>query len=153
WDVLYMRTMLPLYCRKASHLFPWSEFNLGETRKYLRLPLENATVTPFAPDAAFMRLWDAETLRDFRRSNGLPEKFILTVTRVLNLGNKSAAFTGTKNVETTLRAFSQIRQQVPHKLVIVGRRVREYLEYKGWKDLEGVHFAVFPREEMPKLYQ
>jgi glycosyltransferase involved in cell wall biosynthesis len=155
WDVLYMRTMLPLYCRKASHLFPWSEFNLDETRKYLRLPLENATVTPFAPDASFVQLCDAETLRDFRRSNGLPERYILTVTRVLNLGNQSATFTGTKNVETTLRAFHQIREQVPHKLVIKGRLVREYLQYKGWKDLEGVHFVsqFFPREEIPKLYQ
>jgi glycosyltransferase involved in cell wall biosynthesis len=153
WDVLYMRSMLPLYCRKASHLFPWSQFNLNETRKYVGLPLEHATVTPFAPDAEFNRQHDPATLADFRRSQGLPAKFILTVTRVLNLGNKAAAFTGTKNVETTLRAFSQIRERIPHELVIVGRRVREYLEHIGWKDFEGVRFAAFPREEMPKVYQ
>ena len=155
WDVLYMRAMLPLYCRKASHLFPQSEFNLNETRKYLRLPLENVTVTHYAPDACFMRVWDAEALRQFRQSHGLPEKFILTVTRVLNQGNNSATFTGTKNLETTLHAFQQIREHVPHKLVIKGQLVREYLEYKGWKDLEGVHFVsqFLPREEVPKLYQ
>lgn len=153
WDVLYMRLMLPLYCRKASHLFPWSEFNLNETRKYLRLPMKSATVTPFAPDPCFMRLCDAGTLSEFRRNNGLPEKFILTVTRVLNLGNKSADFTGTKNVETTLRAFSHLRRRVPHKLVIVGRRIREYLEHVGWSDYEGIQFASFSRQEMPKVYQ
>jgi glycosyltransferase involved in cell wall biosynthesis len=153
WDVIYMRAMLPLYCRKASYLFPWSKFNLNETRNYLGMPLEKASVTPFAPDPIFMRAYDRNTLRDFRRSSGLPGKFILTVTRVLNLGNKSAAFTGTKNVETTLRAFRQIRGKVPHELVVVGRRVMEYLQETGWDDLEGIHFASFPREEMAKVYQ
>lgn len=152
-DVLYMRVMLPLYCRKASRLFPWSEFNLDENRKYLRLPLANATIIPFAPDAGFMQLYDEPILAEFRRENGLPEKFILTVTRVLNMGNNSGAFTGTKNVETTIRAFCQVRERVPYKLVIVGRRVKEYLEHVGWKDFGGVQFAVFPHEAMPKVYQ
>jgi glycosyltransferase involved in cell wall biosynthesis len=152
-DVLYMRMLLPLYCRKASHLFPWSKFVLNENRKYLRLPLDNATLTPFAPETGFTQLHDAPTLSEFRRRNGLPEKFILTVTRVLNMGNKSGAFTGTKNLETTVRAFCRIREQVPHKLVVVGRRAKEYLEHVGWKDFEGIQFAVFPYEDMPKVYQ
>lgn len=152
-DVFYMRLMLPLYCRKASHLFPWSKFVLDENRKYLRLPLANATLTPFAPEDAFTQLYEAPTLAEFRRRSGLPEKFILTVTRVLNMGNKSGAFTGTKNLETTVRAFSQIRQQVPHKLVVVGRRAKEYLEHVGWRDFKGIEFAVFPYNDMPKVYQ
>jgi len=152
-DVLYMRAMLPLYCWKASHLFPWSKFVLEENRKYLRLPLTNATLTPFAPASGFTQLRGAPTLSEFRRRHGLPEKFILTVTRVLNMGNKSGAFTGTKNLETTLRAFCRIQDQVPHKLVVVGRSAREYLEHVGWKDFEGVQFAVFSHDEMPEVYQ
>ena len=152
-DVLYMRVMLPLYCRKASHLFPWSKFVLDENRKYLRLPLDNATLTPFAPAIGFTQLYDAPTLSEFRRRNGLPEKFILTVTRVLNMGNKSGAFTGTKNLETTVRAFSRIREQVPHKLVVVGHRAKAYLEHVGWKDFKDIQFAVFSYEDMPKVYQ
>jgi glycosyltransferase involved in cell wall biosynthesis len=152
-DVLYMRIMLPLYCRKASHIFPWSKFVLDQNRKYLRLPLENATLTPFAPETAFAQSYDTSTLAQFRRHNGLPEKFILTVTRVLNMGNKSGAFTGTKNLETTVRAFCQIREQVPHKLLVVGRRAKEYLEHVGWNDFEGIQFATFPHEDMPKVYQ
>jgi glycosyltransferase involved in cell wall biosynthesis len=152
-DVLYMRVMLPLYCRKASHLFPWSNFVLDENRKYLGLPLDNATLTPFAPETGFTKLYDTPTLSEFRRHSGLPEKFILTVTRVLNMGNKSGTFTGTKNLETTVRAFCRIRKQVPHRLVVVGRRAKEYLENVGWKDFEGIQFAVFPYEDMPKVYQ
>jgi glycosyltransferase involved in cell wall biosynthesis len=152
-DVLYMRVMLPLYCRKASHLFPWSKFVLEENRKYLGLPLDNATLTPFAPEVGFTQFYDPPTLSEFRRRNGLPEKFVLTVTRVLNMGNKSGAFTGTKNLETTVRAFHQIRKQVSHKLVVVGRRAKEYLEHVGWKDFDGIEFAVFSHEDMPKVYQ
>lgn len=152
-NVLYMRAMLPLYCRKASHVFPWSKFVLEENRKYLRLPLDNATLTPFAPASGFTQLRDARSLSEFRRRKGLPEKFILTVTRVLNMGNKSGAFTGTKNLETTVRAFCRIREQIPHQLVVVGRRAKEYLEHVGWKDFDGIQFAVFSYEEMPEVYQ
>ena len=152
-DVLYMRLMLPLYSRKASHLFPWSKFVLDENRKYLRLPLDSATITPFAPEAGFSQSYDAASLSEFRDHNALPEKFILTVTRVLNMGNKSGVFTGTKNLETTVRAFCQIRERVPHKLVVVGRRAKEYLEHVGWTDFEGIQFAVFSYEDMPKVYQ
>jgi len=152
-DVLYMRVMLPLYCRKASHLFPWSQFVLEENRKYLRLLLQNATLTPFAPASGFARSYDAMSLSEFRRRNRLPEKYVLTVTRVLNMGNRSGTFTGTKNLQTTVRAFCRIREQIPHKLVVVGRHAKEYLEHVGWNDFENIQFAVFPHEDMPKVYQ
>jgi glycosyltransferase involved in cell wall biosynthesis len=58
-------------------------------------------------------------------------------------------------VDTTLRSFSLCRNNIPHKLVIAGRHVREYLLHVGWKsaDFEGIHFLGFVQpEEMPKLY-
>jgi glycosyltransferase involved in cell wall biosynthesis len=154
-DRMYMRTMLPLYCRRASRFFPWSQFILEENRKYLALPLRQATVTYTACDPSFGHLYDETALREFRAHYQLPEKFILSVTRVENLGNASSTFSGTKNVETTLRAFQLIRERVPHKLVIVGRRVKEYLEHVGWheSELEGVTFTGFiSRGELPKMY-
>jgi glycosyltransferase involved in cell wall biosynthesis len=154
-DRTYMRIMLPWYCRKSSHFFPWSKFILDENRKYLRLPLNNATVTYTAPDPTFCRSYDPGALKDFRKRYGLPEKYILSVTRVENLGNRSATFSGTKNVQTTVRAFCKVREQVPHKLVIVGRRVKEYLDYVGCKEseLRNIHFTGFlPHDELPKMY-
>ena len=156
WDNAYMRTMLPFYCRKSSHFFPWTQFMLDENRKYLRFAFKNATVTYTGLDASFHRSYHPSDLNEFRRKRGLPEKFILSVTRVENLGNKSAFFSGTKNVETTLRAFVQVRPRIPHQLVIVGRRVQEYLEHVGWNksDFEGVHFTGFvPNEDLAKLYR
>lgn len=154
-DVRYMKLMLPLYCRKASHLLPWSQFILDENRKYLGLRLRNATPTYTAASEGFVRVLDARRLVEFREKHGLPDPFILSVTRVENLGDRSATFSGTKNVETTLRAYARIRDRIPHGLVIAGRRVREYLEHTGWTeaDLRGITFTGFvPHEELPLLY-
>jgi glycosyltransferase involved in cell wall biosynthesis len=155
FDVLYMRTMLPLYCRKSSHFFPWTQFVLDENRNYLRLPLRNATVTYGGLDASFHASYDSESLEECRSRYGLPDRFILSITRVENLGNKSSSFSGTKNVETTLRAFASIREKIPHKLVIVGRDVKEYLRSVGWRESEfkNIHFTgLIPHAELPKLY-
>jgi glycosyltransferase involved in cell wall biosynthesis len=155
WDVRYMRTMLPLYCRRAAHIFPMSKFILDENRKYLGLPLENTTVTYTANNVHFQPIDDSAILEAFRNEHALPEKFILSVTRVENIGNNKTSFCATKNVETTVRAYALCRASIPHQLVIAGRRVREYLLHMGWSNaaLEGIRFLDFvPHEDMHKLY-
>lgn len=154
-DVRYMRLMLPLYCWKSAYIFPMSQFILNENRKYLGLPLENTTIAYTAYNKHFQPINHAVVLNEFREKYGLPDQFILSVTRVENIGNSSTSFCGTKNVETTIRSYAEIRGQIPHKLVIAGRRVREYLLYTGWSkaDFEGIHFTDFiPHEDMPLLY-
>ena len=62
FNVLYNKTMLPLYCRKASQIFPMSEFILKENRKYLGLPFDDAIVTHTAPGPQFRPIGDAGLL-------------------------------------------------------------------------------------------
>ncbi|MEW6298657.1 MAG: glycosyltransferase family 1 protein [Thermodesulfobacteriota bacterium] len=155
WDVRYMKLMLPLYCRRAAHIFPNSRFDLEETKKYLGLPFGNTTIVYSAPNAYFRPIDSVADLERFRETYRLPDKFILSVTRVDHTGMDRPTFYGGKNVEATLRAFALCRGSVPHKLVIAGRNVREYLLHTGWAEagLEGVHFTGFiPHEELPKLY-
>jgi glycosyltransferase involved in cell wall biosynthesis len=156
WDVWYMKTMLPLYCRKAALIFPNSNFILEENRKCLGLPFDNTTVTYSAPHEQFHPIDDAGALEKFRDKYQLPSRFILSITRVDHPGlDKSTSWHPGKNVETTLRAFALCRRLIPHKLVIAGRYVQEYLLQTGWNstDFEGVCFLGFvPHEEMPKLY-
>jgi glycosyltransferase involved in cell wall biosynthesis len=147
--------MLPLYCRKAAHLFPNSNFDLQETRKYLGLPFNNTTVIYSAPAHYFHPIKDVTTLEEFRNRYRLPEKFILSVTRVDHNGLENPTFYSGKNVETTLKAFALCKKSLSHKLVIAGRNVREYLLHSGWTDreLEEIYFTGFiPHEELPKLY-
>jgi len=155
WDVSYMRTMLPLYCRKAAHVFAWSQFVLQENRKYLSLPLNNSTVTYAGITPDFHPIEDSVRLGEVRRKYDLPEKFILSVTRVENIGNQKTSFSGTKNVDTSIRAYLHCRKHLAQKLVIAGNRVREYLLKTGWheSDLEGIYFLGFvPQEDLVALY-
>jgi glycosyltransferase involved in cell wall biosynthesis len=159
FDVLFTKTMLPIYCRKASHLFPMSYFNLEESRKYLGLPLKNATVTYTCPGKHMRPMEDSSEIMRFRETYRLPERFILCVTRVDHPGldnfQKIRNFYPGKNPETVLRAFLLCRDDIPHHLVFAGRSVREYMEQLGFKeaDFSRVHFIPFvPYEELPKLY-
>ncbi len=155
-DVWYQKIMLPLYCRKAKHIFPMSFFNLNETRKYIRLPFANTTISYPAVGKQFKKIHDKKELELFREKYNLPKQFILSVTRVDHPGlERSTSFHAGKNVDTTVRAFSIIKDKIPHKLIIAGRNVAKYLKHAGYsdKDLEGVTCLGFiPANDMPKLY-
>jgi glycosyltransferase involved in cell wall biosynthesis len=156
FNVLYNKTMLPLYCRKASQIFPMSNFILGENRKYLGLPLGDAIVTHTVPGPQFRPIQDTEFLEKIRTKHGLPERFIFNPTRVDHPGlDNSTSFFGGKNPDTTLRAFLLCREEIPHELVFAGRRVREYFLHLGFqeKDFERVRFVGFVSlEDLAGLY-
>jgi glycosyltransferase involved in cell wall biosynthesis len=155
-DLHYERLMLPIYCRKASHIFPMSDFILAENRKYLKLPFENTTVTWAAPNRYIRRIEDPSVLGELRSRYGLPGKFILSVTRVLHVGlDRSSTFFPGKNPETALRAFILCRDDIPHDLVFAGRKVRDYLSSLGFRggDFDRVRFLDFvPHTDIAGLY-
>jgi glycosyltransferase involved in cell wall biosynthesis len=139
WDVRYMKAMLPLYCRKAAHIFPMSQFILDENRKYLGLPLPHSTVTYSAPNLQFRPIDDRAALEAFRRKYGLPDKFILSVTRVENIGNTGTTFCPTKNVDTIIRAFKISQKHTDRHLVVAGRRAHEYVQHMALRSPQLVH--------------
>jgi glycosyltransferase involved in cell wall biosynthesis len=155
-DVLYERIMLPLYCRRASHVFPMAKFILEENRKHLGLPFKRATVTYPAPQEHLCPVDDSVTLERFRAAYKLPQRFILSVTRVDHPGlDNSTSFYPGKNPQATLRAFLHCRNSIPHDLVFAGRRVKDFFVHLGFNDgdFERVQFVNFvPFEELPKLY-
>lgn len=158
-NILYMKAMLPAYVRKASHLFPMSRFNLEESRNYLNLNYKNITATYTCPGQHMQPIDDVEELKSFRQKYGLPEHFLLSVTRVDHPGldkyQKIKKFFPGKNPETILRAFIQCRDSIVQDLVFAGRRVRDYMRQLGFEeaDFRRVVFIDFiPYAELPKLY-
>jgi glycosyltransferase involved in cell wall biosynthesis len=157
WDNLYIRAMLPLYCRKARAILSISQAALDDLARHgLRLP--RATVTHAGVGPRFTAEADPQDLQRFRADYRLPERFILTVARVLHTGPGSLpAYPGGNN-ERLLRAYAAYRRRVrePLPLVVAGKRVREYLLARGLgaADLEGVHFLGFvPNERLHAAYQ
>lgn len=157
WDNIYIRAMLPLYCRKARAILVISQAALADLERHgLKLP--GATVTHAGIGPGFTPNADPEELRQFRSDHALPEHFILTITRVLHTGYVSLPEYPGGNNERLLRAYRQYRRRAAHPLalVVAGRDVRKYLVARGFgaADFEGVHFIGFvPNERLHAAYQ
>lgn len=156
FDVFYQKLMLPLYAKKASHFFSMTNWDLEETRKYINIPLDNTTVAYPGIQEHLKPVNDKKILDEFRSKYKLPEKFILSMTRVDNPGmDKSNKWNPSKNPLTTLKAFLLCRDKISHHLVFAGRNVKNYFMDSGFteKDFERVHFINFvPFEEIQKIY-
>ncbi|MGH8327561.1 MAG: glycosyltransferase family 4 protein, partial [Steroidobacteraceae bacterium] len=157
WDNIYIRAMLPLYCRKARAILAISQAALDDLARHgLKLP--RAAITHAGIGPRFTADADPGELMRFRSDYALPERFILTVARVLHTGDcRLAEYPGGNN-ERLLRAYHEYRRRVrgPLPLVVAGKRVREYLLAHGFgaADLEGVHFLGFvPNERLHAAYQ
>ncbi|MGH8294870.1 MAG: glycosyltransferase family 4 protein [Steroidobacteraceae bacterium] len=157
WDNLYIRAALPLYFRKARAILAISQATLDDLlRRGLKLP--PATVTHAGIGPRFTPTADPGELRRFRSDYALPERFILTVARVLHAGpGRLPGYPGGNN-ERLLRAYREYRRRAAHPLplVVAGRRIEEYLRARGFgtADFEGVHFLGFvPNERLHAAYQ
>jgi glycosyltransferase involved in cell wall biosynthesis len=157
WDNLYIRLLLPLYCRKAQRLLSISSFTLADLARKGVVRPDKATVIHAGIAPNFTSQRDEQALQAFRARHQLPEGFILTVARAYHTGHANSPPYPGGNVERMLQAYRAYRSQggdLP--LVVAGTRVREYLQSRGWLEsqLTGVHFIGFvPNEQMHLAYQ
>lgn len=145
-DIRYVRLLMPRYCRKADHLIAVSELTKRDFVRHLGVPPEKITVNPLAAGDRFGPVRDADELRRARARHGLPERFVLTV---------SKAYAG-KNLGGLLAAFARLPGRLDVALVVVGEgmerrveeltagrpRLRERIRVLGW----------LPQEELPAIY-
>ena len=158
WDNLYIRLMLPLYCRRASGVLAISQVTLDQFVKHTKMKLPRATITHAATAPNFTAAADLEAQKRFRDEYGPPERFILTVARVLHTGHRGLPDYPGGNNERLLRAYRRYRRESPDPLplVVAGRDVERYLRERGFTstDLEGVWFLGFvPNEQLHAAYQ
>lgn len=158
WDNIYIRLMLPLYCRKASGLLTISKVTLDVLARHMKVQLPVTGVTYAGVGSGFTGKGDPLAQRRFRQEYALPERFILTVARVLHTGHRGLPDYPGGNNERLLRAYRLYRERAtqPLPLVVAGRDVERYLRARGFSDaeLEGVHFMGFvPNERLALAYQ
>jgi glycosyltransferase involved in cell wall biosynthesis len=100
----YARVLFENVARRASAVFCVSDFTASEVQKYLPIPQSKIYVTRLGLDVN----WNANTN-----------------TRIVSGGNPYFLYVGNvkpnKNLGTLLRAFRQIADQIPHRLVVVGK--------------------------------
>jgi glycosyltransferase involved in cell wall biosynthesis len=158
WDNIYIRLTLPLYCRKASGLLAISQATLDELARHMHMSFGRTAITHAGVGPNFTPERDEHALRLFQEQYALPNRFILTVARVLHTGHHGFPEYPGGNNERLLRAYRAYRQCAlnPLPLVVAGRNVQQYLRAHGFgdEDLEGVHFIGFvPNERLHCAYQ
>ena len=115
WDVKYMKVALPLYFMKASAIISVSQETTDNFNCLLKPPRGKVKTIYFAPARHFRRIKDRETLEKARDRYGLPERFILTLTK-LEGDNR-------KNFGQILTAYAAYHESArdPYKLVVGGK--------------------------------
>jgi glycosyltransferase involved in cell wall biosynthesis len=115
WDVRYMKTILPLYFKKASAVISVSQETTDNFNQLLELSPGKLNTIYFAPARHFKRVTDRTTLESIRERYSLPDKFILTLTKPKGDTRK--------NFGQILNAYSLYHRVAddPYKLVVGGK--------------------------------
>jgi len=157
WDNIYIRLMLPMYCRKAKKLLVISQYTLTELARYGVIDAHKANVIYAAVGSNFTPVRDEAALSEFRAQYKLPAAYILTTARAYHTGHTNSPPYPGGNLERLLRAYQQYRHKSGSlPLVVAGTRIEEYLRTKGYGDFDftGMHFLGFvPNELMHLAYQ
>ena len=157
WDNLYIRLLLPIYCRKAGRLLVISQFTLDSLVRHGVLRADKAVVTHAAVTSSFSPSCDQAAVQRFRAQHDLPASFILTATRAYHTGLAGSPSYPGGNNERLIGAYRRYRQrggQLP--LVVAGHRIEEYLRGRGFadEDLQNIRFLGFvPNGQMHIAYQ
>lgn len=155
WDNLYIRTALPLYCRKAAGLTAISRTIVDDLARFAGVDEEKVETSYAAPSPHFLTSPSPAELEAFRSKWDLPNRYILSVARALHTGHGKLPDYPGGNVESLIEAYGRYREDggdLP--LVIAGSNIEEYLVSRGFGDeLAGVHFTGFiPHREIHAAY-
>jgi glycosyltransferase involved in cell wall biosynthesis len=149
-DLRYIRTVMPLYCKKASAIISVSQLTTDTFNRVFKLPPGKVKTVYFGPGKHFKRVENKGTLQQVKAKYNLPDKFILTLTK--RDGD------GRKNLGQIFKAYARYhgRAPTPHKLVIGGKDCHLFrAEYGLPKDGYGQDI-LFPgwieQEELPAVY-
>lgn len=143
-DTLYMKKMIKNSCKKSDKIIAVSENTKKDIVNILKIPESKIKVIYEAADEKYKIIIDKEKISLFRKKYNLCNKYIL--------------FTGgispRKNLIRFIKAFNQISNKIPHKLVITGG--------KGWKNKDELkminktkkvmRIGFVKDEDMPYLY-
>jgi glycosyltransferase involved in cell wall biosynthesis len=116
FDIFYVRSLLPVYCRQADFLISNSELTTEDFIRLLKVPTAKIETIRLAAGDEFKPIEDRLVLDEVRRKYNLPDRFLLTVT----------SYDPRKNFGTLLKAFEICLQETPLQLVVIGKDCYRY---------------------------
>ena len=109
-DRLYVRTFMPLYCVKADAVLCFAEAVKRDLVAIGGIDPAKLLVVPQAPHPRFRRVTDPAGLAAVRAKYRLPEHFLFFISGITPL----------KNLPRIFQAYAQIKDRIPHRLVMAG---------------------------------
>jgi glycosyltransferase involved in cell wall biosynthesis len=117
-DRIYIRMLMPLYCRKAARIISVSEMTKRDLVRFVGVSEDKIETIYSGLDRRFEPIADPVVLAATRANYALPEQFILFVGRI---------YPG-KNFPALLEAFATVARGAPHRLVVAGYAAPGYDE-------------------------
>jgi len=108
--IAYIRTFMPLYCKRADAILSNSELTTRDFVRILGVPESKITTTHLGTGEGFRVIDDDEAKAEVRGIHQLPREFILSVSR----------FDPRKNLKNLFEAFRLLRRRISCKLVVTG---------------------------------
>lgn len=147
-NVWYTRLVMPRYCRRAAAVLSVSRLTTENIRRALDLRPGKVKTVYFAPARHFQRVTDPARLREVRVKYGLPDRFILTLSKPL--GDER------KNLGGILEAYRRYHGTTGHRLVIGGQDCARYRDTYGIPEDGYGRDILFPgwipQEDLPAVY-
>jgi glycosyltransferase involved in cell wall biosynthesis len=147
-DRLYIRLFMPLYLRKAAGIISVSRLTTDDFQRVFGFPEGRIQTVYFGPAPHFRRVTDAAKLQAVRERYGLPERFILTLSK---LGGAER-----KNLPGLLQAYAKVHGTVPHKLVVGGKGCERFRDDYAIPDSGWGRDVLFPgwldQSDLPAIY-
>lgn len=146
-DRLYHRIFALLYCKKADLVISVSQNATNEIIRHLKIQRKKLKTVHHGVGENFQVIRDENRLKAVREKYNLPGKFILYVGQIYPM----------KNFSGIVRSYSQIRNKIPHKLIIVGKATLKYEKEVALIDELGLsnyvtRVGVIPDEDLPVFY-
>jgi glycosyltransferase involved in cell wall biosynthesis len=149
-DVLLTRLSMPLYFKKCRSVISVSQLTTDNFYNVLDLPSGKVQTVYFGPARHFQRVTDKRKLQTAKTRYNLPDRFILTLTKLQGDGRK--------NLAQILQAYARYHQQAeePVKLVIGGKDCHQFREVYDIPDDGYGKDILFPdwidQTDLPAVY-
>jgi glycosyltransferase involved in cell wall biosynthesis len=144
-DRVYMRRMFRRSAKQATHIAALSETTRDDTMRILGVDPDRLSIVYPGVNESYRPITENEQLVAARTRYGLSEPFIFY----------AGGISPRKNLVRLLEAFSRVKDEMPHHLVITGWvRFGNHAFERAAAGLEGrVHrLGRVPVEDMPALY-
>jgi len=147
-DVAYIRALMPHYFRRAAAVCSVSEITTENFNRILGLEPGKVVTTYLAPARHFDRVEDPEELGRVRARYELPERFILSLSKVGG-GER-------KNARGVFEGYRRLHGTVPQHLVVGGKGCEAFrgiydIPTDGWG--ADVHFPGWiDQADLPAVY-